>query len=90
MTHEFFSYFSAVLASAFGGFFIAHLAQLKKAKEELNAKVEEFAEITRKASEANLSLASQLIEIGHRLDTIDAWRSIMGPASSPQPTGWKN
>jgi uncharacterized protein YlxW (UPF0749 family) len=89
MIFELLSFFSAVLASAFGGFFIAHLAQLKKVKEELSVKVVEFDDITKKASEANLSLATKLIDIDQRLDSIESWRGIMGSGVNSTSTGWK-
>lgn len=74
-------------SSASCAFIAAYLYQLKSLRLDLKSKIEEFDEITKKASEANLSMAEKLISVDNRLDNIDSWRAMMNGSNNSH--GWK-
>lgn len=60
-----------------GGFILAYLLQLKQLRVDMQERITEFSDVTKRASEANVSLGEKLIQVDQRLDNIEAWRSMM-------------
>lgn len=56
------------------GFLFPVYAELRRSRLELNYKVKEFDEITRKAAEANNSLAQKLLQIDEKVINLEFWR----------------
>lgn len=87
MLPEILAFLAVVVSSSLAGFVVAYLFQLRTLRYDLQAKILDFAEVTKQASAANLSLAEKLLHIDARLDNVDSWRSMIG--STINQTGWK-
>ena len=61
------------VASAMGclGYLVAVLKELSRARTDLAERVKEFDEITRKASDANVSMAEKLLNMDERLGSLE-------------------
>lgn len=79
---------SAAISTAVAGFVASYVVQLRQLRTEMQARVVEFAEITRRASEANTSLADKLLTIDAKVDNLDSWRTMVA-VTQTQHTGWK-
>lgn len=62
----------AIFVSGFtAGLVLMLIRQLRQVEAKLVSQVEEFAIITRRASEANLSLADKIVEFQKRLEALE-------------------
>lgn len=86
LVQEFFSFLAVVFASITAAYSFAYISQLKSLRSELQDKIQEFAKITKAASDANTSIADKLISMDQRIDNIDSWRSM---TAASQNNGWK-
>lgn len=78
--------FSLLVAGGFAGALVPLWLDLKSSRALLEAKVKEFDEVTRKASEANNSLATKILQFEEKLHTLDfRTQAVMQPPSS----AWK-
>jgi hypothetical protein len=59
---------------------------LRGARKTMADKVAEFDEITRKAADANNSMANKLLQIEERVNNVEFWNS---QAQSAPNSGWK-
>ncbi len=80
-----FSSVAFILSAAVAGFLSASYLEMKEAKRLLDVKVREFDEITRKASEANNTMASKILGLEERVNTLEFMKQSAAPLTSP----WK-
>lgn len=66
----------AVALSCFSaGFLFPAYLELKRARQDISAKVKEFEEITREASKANVSLADKILQLEEKISTLEFWKA---------------
>lgn len=80
-----FSSVAFILSAGVAGFLSASYLEMKEAKRLLEVKVQEFDDITRKASEANNSMATKILGLEERVNTLEFLKQSASPLSSP----WK-
>lgn len=83
--HEFAVYFALLASGVVSGSLLPLYVDLRRARRTLEDKVAEFADITKKASEANTSLAGKIMQFEQRIEALEFHRQ----ASAAPQGGWK-
>ncbi len=76
------------LAGLSTGIMVASVYQLKTLRDIMVEKIDMFDDVTKKACEANQSMAAKLLQVDGRLDSLESLRGIMG-AHQPSSSTWK-
>lgn len=88
-TGLFLSIFCCTISAYFVGTVIQMREQIRDAKTALEVKVDEFGEMTAKASEANVSMAIMLADMGEKVQIIDERIGMLSGSPTGGPT-WQS
>lgn len=77
LIYELITFGTAILTSMMLGVFGVTAYQVYKIRKEGQKRVDEFAKVTKEASEANVSMGTMLTDMSHRLDAVSERMSMI-------------
>lgn len=83
---EIVTWLSMACATSAVGYLVAVLRELSLGRKDLKQSVKEFDEVTKKASDANISMADKLLQMDERLASLEF--KVTAQTVS-QNSGWK-
>ena len=89
-TAIFLSVVCCIISAYFVGTVLQMREQIRDAKTALVLKVEEFGEVTAKASEANVSMGTMLADMGAKVQIIDERIGMLSGSPTGGPTSWQS
>ncbi len=75
MLYEIAPIMALIMSSFSAGFILPAYLELRRVRKELEEKVSSFDSITKKASEANLSVADKVLQLEEKISNLEFWRS---------------